>query len=136
GDEQLTDYMHDVLGNNDPYNNATILEFDFTPATDSLKFNFIFASNEYGGYNQCSFSDAFAFFLTDLETGDVENLAIVPGTTDPISVVTIRKEIHSPPGATNCGDVNTEYFHELYYPNGHFNGQSPIANLIYINDLM
>lgn len=133
GDEQLTDYMHNVLGNNDPYNNATILEFDFTPATDSLKFNFIFASNEYGGSNQCSFSDAFAFFLTDLETGVTENLAIVPGTTDPISVVTIRKEIHSPPGATNCGDVNPEYFHELYYPNGQFNGQPPIANPINYN---
>jgi len=132
-DEQLTDYMHDVLGNNDDYHNATILEFDFTPATDSLKFNFIFASNEYGTY-QCSFSDAFAFFLTDLETGDVENLAIVPDTTDPISVVTIRKEIHSPltwdTQEPECGDANPEYFYEMYAPNGQFNGQPPIANPI------
>ncbi|PJR03893.1 choice-of-anchor L domain-containing protein [Avrilella dinanensis] len=129
-DEQLTDYMHTVLGNNDDYHNATILEFDFTPATDSLKFNFIFASNEYGGSFQCSFSDAFAFFLTDIDTGVTENLAIVPDTTDPISVITIRKEIHSPPGSTNCGDANPEYFHELYYPNGQYNGQLPLINPI------
>src|SRR5690606_20681657 len=129
-DEQLTDYMHDVLGNNDDYHNATILEFDFTPATDSLKFNFIFASNEYGVSFQCSFSDAFAFFLTDIDTGVTENLAIVPGTTDPISVITIRKGIHSPPGSANCGDSNPEYFHELYYPNGQFNGQLPLINPI------
>lgn len=130
-DAQLTDYMHNVLGNNDDYHNATILEFDFTPATDSLKFNFIFASREYGSF-QCSFSDAFAFFLTDLETGDVNNLAIVPGTTDPISVVTIRKAIHSPEdwitGQPQCGDENPEYFDAMYSANGQFNGQPHIAN--------
>src|SRR5690606_37197830 len=57
-DTQLTDYMNEVLGNDDGYYNATVLEFDFVPASDSLKFNFIFASDEYGDY-QCSFSDAF-----------------------------------------------------------------------------
>ena len=133
GDEQLTDYMHDVLGNNDDYHNATVLEFDFTPATDSLKFNFIFAANEYGSF-QCDYSDAFAFFLTDLETGNVENLAIVPGTTDPISVVTIRKGIHSPEdyltGEPVCEDANPEYFYEMYAPNGQFNGQDPLGNPI------
>lgn len=135
-DDELTAYMNAVLGNNDLYYNATILEFDFTPATDSLKFNFIFASNEYGTY-QCNFSDAFAFFLTDLDTGDVENLAIVPDTTDPISVVTIRKGIHSPEdwitGEPQCGDVNPEYFYEMYAPNGNFNGQPPITNPINFN---
>ena len=135
-DDELTAYMNAVLGNNDNYHNATILEFDFTPATDSLKFNFIFASNEYGQY-QCNFSDAFAFFLTDLDTGDVENLAIVPDTTDPISVVTIRKGIHSPEdwitGEPQCGDVNPEYFYEMYSPNGNFNGQPPITNPINFN---
>ena len=125
-DKQLTDYTNNALGKEDFFNNATVLEFDFTPVSDKLKFNFIFASNEYGKH-QCEFSDTFAFFLTDTETGITNNLAIVPGTNDPISVVTIRKEEHSPSDAT-CGDENPEYFDTLY--DSEYNGQSPWANSI------
>lgn len=127
-DPQLTTYMNTVLGNNDSYYNATILEFDFTPATDSLKFDFIFASDEYGTF-QCNYSDAFAFFLTDLATGVEENLAIVPGTTDPISVVTIRNSLHN----GGCADANPEYFFEFYSANGANNGQPHITNPINFN---
>src|SRR5690606_32569802 len=49
-DQQLTTYMNNVLGNTDEYHNATILEFDFVPFTNEMKFNFVFASNEYGQY--------------------------------------------------------------------------------------
>ncbi|NHN27501.1 adhesin, partial [Flavobacterium jejuense] len=70
-------------------NDATFVQFDFTPLTDNFSFNFIFASNEYGAY-QCDFADVFAFILTDLDTGAVTNLAVIPGTTTPVSVVNIR----------------------------------------------
>src|SRR5690606_33280658 len=33
-DTQLTEYMNNVLGNDDGYYNATVLEFDFVPASD------------------------------------------------------------------------------------------------------
>ena len=137
-DTQLTEYMNEVLGNDDGYYNATVLEFDFVPASDSLKFNFVFASNEYGTY-QCGYSDAFAFFLTDLETGDVINLALVPDTTDPISVTTIRdcQYYTGTPVGDNCPDGfngdgmpcsrNEEYFDSFY---GGANGQPHIANPI------
>ena len=88
-DQQLTTYMNNVLGNTDDYHNATILEFDFIPFTSDMSFNFIFASEEYGTY-QCNYSDAFAFFLTNTVSNVTTNLALVPNTTDPISVVTIR----------------------------------------------
>src|SRR5690606_5229739 len=75
-DQQLTTYMNNVLGNTDEYHNATILEFDFVPFTNEMKFNFVFASNEYGQY-QCNYSDAFAFFLTNTVTSTTTNLALV-----------------------------------------------------------
>ena len=130
GDTQLTTYMNDYLGESDEYYNASVLEFDFIPLTNDFKFNFIFASNEYGAY-QCSYSDAFAFFLTDTTTGTTSNLAIVPGTTDPVSVVTIRKGIHSPswiPGLPECGDANPDYFAACYDP--FFNGLDPLTSPI------
>src|SRR5690606_9747536 len=95
GDDQLFDYMIAQGLDVDDYNDATILEFDFVPTKPDFSFDFIFASNEYGTY-QCSFSDAFAFFLTDVQAGTTTNLAVVPGSNAPISVTTIRKEIHSP----------------------------------------
>ena len=45
-------------------NNASIIEFDFVPVTDHMSFDFIFAAEEYGTF-QCTFTDAFAFLLTD-----------------------------------------------------------------------
>ena len=65
------------------------IQFDFTPLSSSFSFDFLFASNEYGQY-QCGFSDVFAFLLTDLTTNTQTNLAVIPGTTTPVSVKNIR----------------------------------------------
>lgn len=69
--------------------NATVLEFEFSALSHYFDFDFLFASEEYGNF-QCQFSDAFAFLLTDLTTGTTQNLAVVPNTNTPISVVAIR----------------------------------------------
>lgn len=127
GDQQLFDYMIDQGLEVDDYNDASILEFDFVPTKTDFSFDFIFASNEYGSF-QCSYSDAFAFFLTDLTTNVTTNLAVVPGNNAPISVTTIRKAIHSPEnwdtGEPNCEDENPEYFDKCYDPA--FNGLDPL----------
>ncbi|HEX8269449.1 MAG TPA: choice-of-anchor L domain-containing protein [Flavobacterium sp.] len=96
--------------------NATILEFDFTPISSHFSFEFIFASEEYGNF-QCQFSDAFAFLLTNVSTGVTTNLAVVPSTTTPISVVTIRDFLYN----SSCPSANAQYF-------GEFNGGSAGAN--------
>ncbi len=86
-------------------NNASFIQFDFVPFTDQLSFDFIMASEEYNQNFECTFSDAFAFILTDQATGTSENLAVLPGTTTPIEVTNIRPEV---PG--NCGAVNEQFF--------------------------
>ncbi|MEK8180901.1 choice-of-anchor L domain-containing protein [Flavobacterium buctense] len=92
--------------------NATILEFDFTPISPNFSFDFIFASEEYGNF-QCQYSDAFAFLLTNMNTGITTNLAVVPNTNDPISIVTIRDFLFN----SSCPSANSQYF-------GSFNGGS------------
>lgn len=84
---------------------VTKLEFDFNAPYESINFNFLFASEEYGVF-QCSFSDAFAFLLTDTVTNQTVNLAVVPGSTIPISVVTIRDMAYY----NACLSVNEQYF--------------------------
>ena len=85
--------------------NATVLEFDFTPISPNFSFDFLFASEEYGNF-QCEFSDAFAFLLTNTATGVTTNLAVVPGTNLPISVLTIRDFLYN----SGCPSVNNEFF--------------------------
>ena len=96
--------------------NATTLEFDFVALSPHFDFSFIFASEEYGNF-QCQFSDAFAFLLTNLNTGVTTNLAVVPNTNDPISVVTIRDFVYN----STCPSANPQYF-------GTFNGGSNASN--------
>lgn len=92
-------------GQNDPITDTAFLQFDFVPISSDFSFDFIFASNEYGQW-QCGFSDVFAFLLTDLGSGTTTNLAIVPGTTDPITVITIRDNTYN----GGCTSENANLF--------------------------
>jgi len=93
--------------------NATVLEFDFVAATSTLSIDYIFASEEYGQF-QCSSKDGFAILLKT-GSGAYRNLALVPTTTDAVSVATIRNNafVNSPPNG--CNSANIPYF-------GSFNG--------------
>ena len=107
-------------------NNASVLEFDFTPLIDQMSFNFIFASEEYGSF-QCSFSDAFVFLLTDLTTGVTTNLAVVPGTTTPVSVLTIRDNAYNG-GCASSNPALFDFYSDVFdYPGV---GSNPIASPI------
>lgn len=71
--------------------NATFLEFDFkSTLSKKISFRYMFLSEEYypGNYN---YSDAFAFLIKKKgSTGPYQNIAVVPGTGDPVSVTTIN----------------------------------------------
>lgn len=116
--------LNDIIVQSDPNQlagtrNATILEFDFVPLTNLFKFQFLFASNEYGTF-QCGFSDAFAFILTDAD-GNETNLAVIPGTSTPVSVTTIRELQYLPGGI--CSSTNPEFFDQ-------YNAEAPLGAAI------
>lgn len=83
--------------------NATSLEFDFTAfQTDKISFEYMFLSEEYRPVN-CKYSDAFAFLIKKANSTDpYTNIALVPGTTTPVTSLSIN-------GATAC-PKNTSYF--------------------------
>lgn len=86
--------------------NATALEFDFTPLTSQISFDYIFASEEYYGTAQCTYSDGFAFLLKPAGSTDpYQNLALIPNTTTPVKVTTVHPQI-----AGSCEAVNEAYF--------------------------
>ena len=125
-----TDLENNITGLNvGDTNNASIIEFDFIPISNNISFDFIFAAEEYGTY-QCTFTDAFAFLLTD-SSGNTTNLAIVPGTNDPISVLTVRDGQYN----SSCESVNEEWFGDYYGEGGLPPNTSP-TNFIGYTEVM
>lgn len=83
-------------------NDKCILEFDFVPTGDSVKFKYVFGSTEYQIFT-CQFADVFGFFLSGPGiagpfSNNAKNLALVPGTNCPVGVNTINAST-----ATTCG---------------------------------
>ena len=73
-----------------PSFNAARLEFDFIPQSDSLKFNFVFGSEEYLEFVNAGVNDAFGFFISGPNPmGGAyadQNIALVPGTALPVTI--------------------------------------------------
>jgi gliding motility-associated-like protein len=91
--------------------NATILEFDFTPLTNFISFDYIFASNEYQDDFPCRFSDGFAFLIKEKgSTANYQNLAVIPGTTTPVSSLNIHPLILPFGVFGGCPAKNENYF--------------------------
>lgn len=89
---------------------AVALEFDFVPNSNQVKFNYIFASEEYTGSFPCSYSDAFALLIRPVAGGPYTNVAILPGTAGPVSVTNIRPATQFGGGTLSCGALNPTYF--------------------------
>jgi gliding motility-associated-like protein len=69
---------------------ACILEFDFVPLGDSIKFRYVFSSEEYTPAFVCSFNDAFAFFISGPGIPGLKNIALVPNTNIPVSIFNVN----------------------------------------------
>ena len=80
---------------------AAILEFDFIPQDDTISFRYVFASEEYPEFVCTSFNDAFAFTVSGPGIVGNMNLAVIPGTTIPVTINTINPGLSSG-GSTTC----------------------------------
>ena len=69
---------------------ATILEFDFTSVSDSVEFNYVFASEEYNEFVDQGFNDVFGFFISGPGIVGQQDIALVPGTNTPCSIDSIN----------------------------------------------
>jgi len=75
--------------------NGAVLEFDFIATGDTLNFQYMFASEEYPNDYGASFYDVFGFFISGPGfagpfSGGGVNIATLPGTTTPISILNLN----------------------------------------------
>lgn len=76
---------------------ATI-EFDFQAQGDTLRFRYVFASEEYNDHTCSPYNDVFGFFISGPGiTGNpnfansAKNIALVPGTQVPVAINTVNQ---------------------------------------------
>jgi len=101
-----------------------ILEFDFIPVGDSIKFRYVFSSEEYDEYVCGSVNDAFGFFLSGPGiagpyTNGAKNIAIIPGTSTPVSINTVNLGVSGSNGiASNCAAIDPNWASYNVFYNG------------------
>lgn len=116
--------LNQALGLSNTFN-ATILEFDFIPLGNKISFDYIFSSEQYLSNptsNQCNFTDGFVFLLKEASATTYNNLAVIPGTSTPVKVNTVRGS------GTICPPANATFFdafNDVNHPTN-FNGQTVV----------
>ncbi len=95
---------------------ACVLEFDFTVPTDTIKFKYVFSSDEYSEFVCSNFNDVFAFFISGPGIVGTQNLALIPGTTNPVSINNVNGGISA--GGSPCILTNTAYYIDNETPPG------------------
>ena len=81
---------------------ACVLELDFIPECDTVSFDYVFGSEEYPEYVG-SFNDVFAFWISGPGiVGDV-NIALIPGTTLPVTIDNVNAGSYSEYYIDNTG---------------------------------
>jgi hypothetical protein len=76
---------------------AVVLQFDVIPNTSSITFTYVFGSQEYNNFINDGFPDIFGLFVNG------QNVALVPGTGQPITVDNINLNQNSQLYINNAG---------------------------------
>lgn len=95
-------------------NNSAVLEFDFVTTGDSIKFRYVFGSEEYPEF-VCSFNDAFGFFLSGPGisgpyTNGAINIALLPDDITPVTINNVNNGDNNNPTDPFCPAVNPQYY--------------------------
>jgi gliding motility-associated-like protein len=116
GDVQLS-----TLTNGTIYD-PCILEFDVVPQGPLLKFDYVFASEEYPEWVCSQFNDVFGFFISGPKPGGGnyanQNIALITNTNLPVAINTVNP---GTPGANanggQCNGVNQTLGYNSIYTN-------------------
>jgi len=90
--------------------NAAVLEFDFETCSDTVQFNYVFASEEYPEYVNENVNDVFAFFISGPGIpGGTQNIAALPNGGGIVAIDNIH------PAGTNVSGVSYPPVNPQYY---------------------
>jgi len=94
-------------------NDAVFLKFDLVPLSDTVKFRYVFGSEEYPEWVSSSFNDVFGFFISGPNPGggtyNNKNIAIIPGTQLPVTIDNVNANSYSQYYVNNSGGATIQY---------------------------
>ena len=105
GDPDLLTLAPNSIGATD----AAVLKFDFMVPNDSIKFRYVWGSEEYHDYVTTACNDVFGFFVSGPRITGKKNIALIPGTTTSISINNVNNG-QSFTGASSGPCTNCQYF--------------------------
>ncbi|MCB0766404.1 MAG: choice-of-anchor L domain-containing protein, partial [Flavobacteriales bacterium] len=94
---------------------ACLFEFDLIPSGDSLRFNFVFASEEYNEWVGSQYNDVFGFFISgpgitgDPGIGNDHNIARIPGTNQAVTINNVNNGSNQSHYYDNAGGQHIQY---------------------------
>jgi gliding motility-associated-like protein len=100
--------------------NTSVLEFDFISVSSEIQFDYVFASEEYPDLVCSDYNDAFAMFVTGPDPDNPQNvitrnIAIIPGSTLPVSINSINPGTPGKNNDHNCEPPNGSLAYSQYY---------------------
>ncbi len=110
--------LSNLIGGTQTFN-AAILEFDFIPFSDTVRFKYVFGSDEYPEFappNNSSYNDVFGFFISGPGITGMQNIARLPTNGSIVSI----------------NNVNTITNSQFFNFNGDGNGAPYNNNPFYI----
>lgn len=97
------------------FHDRAALDFDFVAFSDTVAFNYVFASEEYPEYVCSNFNDVFGFFVTGYDPVTTSyrtwNVALLPNSVTPVTINTVNGGV-AQGSATPCILTNTQYYHQ------------------------
>lgn len=107
-----------------PTRDAAILEFDFVPSSDSVRFKYVFASEEYFEGVCTPYNDVFAFLINGPGITGTTNIALIPSTNTAVSISSVNGgviglSIYGPSTSYSyCNLSNTNFYVDNVTPLG------------------
>jgi len=114
------------------YNDVARYTITFIPISDTLRFNYVFGSEEYPEYVCSNFNDIFGFFISGPGINgpfenDAENIALIPGTDLPVRINNVNPGVVGSAGSIdNCTPPAGYLDYSEFYNDNNGMAQQPV----------
>jgi len=122
--------INQIAGMNTP-EDVSKFTITFIPVSDTLRFRYVFGSEEYPNYTCSNFNDIFGFFISGpgfagpYEFGG-ENIALIPETTLPVTINTLNGGTPTGGPASNCMPPLGSLSYSQYFVNNEGASTGPV----------